>query len=157
MRSTSISVRGSRDGSRGVCSARRWLAASSLRRLYVNKLYVCIAALLIVIGSHWFAYRAGWSAHADKINKEYSDRKQKAENRQAKSTSQSQKVRTITETKYKTIYRDVVKYVQDPRRTVCKFDDEYIRLRQSALDADAAVSRDERSGVRIVEKSTDKH
>lgn len=123
----------------------------------MNKLYVYIAALLIVIGSHWFAYRAGWSAHADKINKEYSERKQKAENRQAKSTSQSQKVRTITETKYKTIYRDVVKYVQDPTRTVCKFDDEYIRLRQSALDADAAVSRDERTGVRIVEKGTDKH
>lgn len=123
----------------------------------MNKLYVYIAALLIVIGSHWFAYRAGWSAHADKINKDYSDRKQKAENRQAKSTSQSQKVRTITETKYKTIYRDVVKYVQDPTRTVCKFDDEYIRLRQSALDADAAVTRDERTGVRIVEKGTDKH
>lgn len=123
----------------------------------MNKLYVCIAALLIVIGSHWFAYRAGWSAHADKINAQATERRQKAENRQAKSTSQSQKVRTITETKYKTIYRDVVKYVQDPTRTVCKFDDEYIRLRQSALDADAAVSRDERTGVRIVEKGTDKH
>lgn len=116
----------------------------------MNKLYVCIAALLIVIGSHWLAYRAGWSAHAVKINAQ-------AENRQAKSTSQSQKVRTITETKYKTIYRDVVKYVQDPTRTVCKFDDKYIRLRQSALDADAAVTRDERTGVRIVEKGTDKH
>ena len=120
----------------------------------MNKLYVCIAALCIVIGSHWFAYRAGWSAHADKIN---AQARTKAENRQAKSTSQSQKVRTITETKYKTIYRNVVKYVQDPTRTVCKFDDEYIRLRQSALDADAAVSRDERTGVRIVEKGTDKH
>lgn len=123
----------------------------------MNKLYVCIAALLIVIGSHWFAYRAGWSAHADKINAQAVERRQKAENRQAKSTSQSQKVRTITETKYQTIYRDVVKYVQDPNRTVCKFDDEYIRLRQSALDADAAVTRDERTGVRIVEKGTDKH
>lgn len=116
----------------------------------MNKLYVCIAALLIVIGSHWFAYRAGWSAHADKINAQ-------AENRQAKSTSQSQKVRTITETKYKTIYRDVVKYVDDPNRVKCDYDPEYIRLRQSALDADAAVSRDERTGVRIVEKGTDKH
>lgn len=123
----------------------------------MNKLYVCIAALLIVIGSHWFAYRVGWSAHAGKINAQAAERRQKAENRQVKSTSQSQKVRTITETKYKTIYRDVVKYVQDPTRTVCKFDDEYIGLRQSALDADAAISRDERTGVRIVEKGTDKH
>lgn len=123
----------------------------------MNKLYVCIAALLIVIGSHWFAYRAGWSAHADKINAQAAERRQKAEIKQAKSTSQSQKVRVVTETKYQTIYRDVVKYVQDPNRTVCKFDDEYVRLRQSALDADAAVTRDERTGVRIVEKGTDKH
>ena len=120
----------------------------------MNKLYVCIAALLIVIGSHWFAYRVGWSAHADKIN---AQARTKAENRQAKSTSQSQQVRTITETKYKTIYRDVVKYVDDPNRVKCDFDNEYIRLRQSALDADTAVSRDERTGVRIVEKGTDKH
>jgi len=123
----------------------------------VNKLYAGIVVLLIAAGSHTIAYRAGWSAHADKMNAQAAQKKQKAEERQSKSQSQSQAVKTVTEIKYKTIYRDVVKYVQDPIRTVCKFDDEYIRLRQSALDADAAVSRDERTGVRIVEKGTDKH
>lgn len=123
----------------------------------MNKLYAGIAALLIVAGSHTIAYRAGWSAHADKINAQAAQKKQKAEERQSKSQSQSQTVKTVTEVKYKTIYRDVVKYVQDPNRTVCNFDDNYQRLRQSALDADSAVSRDDRSGVRIIEKSAGKH
>lgn len=123
----------------------------------MKKLYTGIAVLLVVIGSHTFAYRAGWSAHADKMNAQASQKKQKVEERQSKSQSQSQAVKTVTEVKYKTIYRDVVKYVQDPNRTVCNFDDEYIGLRQSALDADAAISRDDRSGVRIIEKSTSKH
>lgn len=123
----------------------------------MNKLYAAIAGLLIVIGSHAIVYRAGWSAHADKMNAQAAEKKQKAENRQAKSTSQSQQVRTVTETKYRTVYRDVVKYVQDPNRTKCDFDDGYQRLRQSALDADSTISRDDRSGVRIIESRTDKH
>jgi len=123
----------------------------------VKKLYIGIAALLVVIGSHTFAYRAGWSAHADKMNAQAAQKKQKAEGRQSKSQSQSQAVKTVTEIKYRTVYRDVVKYVQDPNRTKCDFDDEYQRLRQSALDADSAIARDDRSGVRIIEKSTGKH
>lgn len=123
----------------------------------MNKLYAAIAGLLIVIGSHAIVYRAGWSAHADKMNAQAAEKKQKAENRQAKSTAQSQQVRTVTETKYRTVYRDVVKYVQDPNRTKCDFDNDYQRLRQSALDADNAVSRNDRTGVRIIESRTDKH
>lgn len=123
----------------------------------MNKLYAAIAGFLIVIGSHAIVYRAGWSAHADKMNAQAAEKKQKAENRQAKSTAQSQQVRTVTETKYRTVYRDVVKYVQDPNRTKCDFDNDYQRLRQSALDADSAISRDDRSGVRIIESRTDKH
>lgn len=123
----------------------------------MNKLYAAIAGLLIVIGSHAIVYRAGWSAHADKMNAQAAEKKQKAENRQAKSTAQSQQVRTVTETKYRTVYRDVVKYVQDPNRTKCDFDNDYQRLRQSALDADNAVSRNDRTGVRIIESGTDKH
>lgn len=123
----------------------------------MNKLYAAIAGLLIVIGSHAIVYRTGWSAHADKMNAQAAEKKQKAENRQAKSTAQSQQVRTVTETKYRTVYRDVVKYVQDPNRTKCDFDNDYQRLRQSALDADNAVSRNDRTGVRIIESRTDKH
>ncbi len=36
---------------------------------------------------------------------------------------------------YKTITRDVVKYVQDPNHTKCDFDATAIRLRQQSIDA----------------------
>jgi len=36
---------------------------------------------------------------------------------------------------YQTIYRDVVEYVQDPNRTVCRFDDDAVSMRQRTIDA----------------------
>lgn len=50
-------------------------------------------------------------------------------------------VKVITETKFKTIYRDRVKYVQNPNRTICNFDDESIGMRQQAVDAANAIGR----------------
>lgn len=109
------------------------------------KLIIILLLVGIAIGSLSFGsgYLKGWYAHSDKVNLDAARKKRSAENKQAKSTSQSQQVRVVTETKYKTIYRDVVKYVSDPNRTVCTFDDDYIRLRQSALDADSAISRND--------------
>jgi tRNA threonylcarbamoyladenosine modification (KEOPS) complex Pcc1 subunit len=40
---------------------------------------------------------------------------------------------------YKTITRDVVKYVQSQNRTVCRFDDDAVQLRQRAIDAANAI------------------
>jgi hypothetical protein len=40
---------------------------------------------------------------------------------------------------YQTITRDVVKYVQSPNRTVCRFDDDAVQLRQRAIDAANAI------------------
>lgn len=114
-------------------------------------------ALLMSAVSYGAGYLKGWYAHSDKVNRDAQKRRQVAQNRQAKSTSQSQQVRVVTEVKYQTIYRDVVKYVSDPNRTQCTFDDNYVRLRQSALDADTAISRDAREGVRIIETGTEKH
>lgn len=115
------------------------------------------AATLVAASSYGVGYLKGWYAHSDKVNADYVKNHKAAEIKQAKSTAQSQQVRVVTETKYETIYRDVVKYVSDPNRTQCTFDDNYVRLRQSALDADASVSRDARAGVRIVEAGTEKH
>ena len=36
---------------------------------------------------------------------------------------------------YRTIYRDVVKYVNDPNHVKCDFDDHAVQLRQRAIDA----------------------
>ena len=57
-----------------------------------------------------------------------------------KAEAKAAEVKVITETKFKTIYRDRVKYVQNPNRTICDFDDESIRMRQQAVDAANAIS-----------------
>ncbi len=41
---------------------------------------------------------------------------------------------------YRTITRDVVKYVQSPDRTVCQFGDAAVQLRQRAIDAANSIS-----------------
>lgn len=114
------------------------------------------AALIIAVSGYGAGYLNGWHAHSEKVNRDAEKHRQAAQGKQAKSTAQSQQVRVVTETKYKTIYRDVVKYVSDPNRNVCIFDDNYQRLRQQSLDADSAISRDAGSGVRIVESGAKK-
>lgn len=114
------------------------------------------AAIIIALSGYGAGYIEGWYAHSEKVNRDAEKRRQAAQGKQAKSTAQSQQVRVVTETKYKTIYRDVVKYVSDPNRNVCVFDDNYQRLRQQSLDADASVSRDAGAGVRVVESGSQK-
>lgn len=120
-------------------------------------LMASVIGVLLLAGTYSAGYRSGWYAHSDKVNLDYANRKQQAENKQAKSTAQAQQVKVVTETKFKTIYRDTVKYVQNPDRTVSNFDDDYIRLRQSAIDADSAITRTSVGGVRITESGTEKH
>lgn len=116
---------------------------------------VSIMVIAALIGGVYLkAYYAGWNAHSAKVNRDYEQKRQQSELKQAKSTTQVNQVKVVTETKYKTIYRDVVKYVSDPNRTKSDFDDNYQRLRQSALDADTAISRDASGTVRITEQST---
>lgn len=50
-------------------------------------------------------------------------------------------IKVITETKFKTIYRDRVKYVQNPNRTICEFDSDGVQLRQEAINATNAIGR----------------
>lgn len=118
----------------------------------IKLILIAIGVAVIIAASGYGAgYLKGWYAHSEKVNRDAEKRRQEAQSKQAKSTTQSQQVRAVTETKYKTIYRDVVKYVSDPNRNVCVFDDDYQRLRQQSLNADASISRDAGSGVRIVE------
>lgn len=107
-----------------------------------SKTIAALAVIALLIGSHLYAYRAGWSAHSDKVNREYAEAKNKSEIKQVKSTQSSNEQKVIVETKYKTITKDVVRYVQNPNRTVCSFDDEWLRIRNAAIDADKSVSRD---------------
>mgnify|MGYP001005078687 CR=1 FL=1 len=102
--------------------------------------YVLLALVVMMVSTAIVSWRFGWSAHADHINTLAAEKKLKSEKSiqpvEKKAAQASEEGRVI----YKTITRDVVKYVQNPNRTVCQFDDESVRLRQRAIDAANSIS-----------------
>lgn len=103
-------------------------------------LMIALLVMLLGIGYGELRYRNGWYAHAEHINMLAADKRAKAEKAiqpiEQKAAQASDEGRII----YRAITRDVVKYVQDPNRTVCVFDDESVRLRQRAIDAANSIS-----------------
>ncbi|AXF64170.1 hypothetical protein [Leclercia sp. W17] len=103
-------------------------------------LLIALVAVLLAVGYGELRYLNGWYAHADHINALAADNRAKAEKAiqpiEQKAAQASDEGRII----YRTITRDVVKYVQKPNRTVCAFDDESVRLRQQAIDAANSIS-----------------
>ncbi|MBB3323603.1 hypothetical protein [Atlantibacter sp. RC6] len=102
--------------------------------------YALLALVVAISTTALIAWRSGWNAHADHINALAADKKDKAEKAiqpvEEKAAVASAEAKVI----YRTINRDVVKYVQSPDRTRCDFDDESVRLRQRAIDAANAIS-----------------
>lgn len=105
-----------------------------------TNLIITGCALALLAGSYIYAYRSGWSAHADKINNEAREKKDKAEVKLAVVEDVQEKERIVIQTKYKVINHDVIKYVKEPH-VKCDFDSESVRLRQSAIDAANSVSK----------------
>ena len=102
--------------------------------------YVLLVLVVAVSITGAIAWRSGWSAHADHINALALKKKEKAEKiihpveeKAAAATAESKVI-------YRTITREVVKYVQSPDRTVCQFDDAAVQLRQRAIDAANSIS-----------------
>ena len=103
-------------------------------------LLIALVGILFAIGYGELRYRNGWDAHAAQINGLAADKRAKAEKAiqpvEQKAAQASDEGKVI----YKTITRDVVKYVQDPNHTVCNFDDESVQLRKRAIDAANSIS-----------------
>ncbi|MDV7025459.1 MULTISPECIES: hypothetical protein [Atlantibacter] len=106
------------------------------------KAIACIVGvfLIMLVVTALAAWCSGWNAHADHINALAAAKKEKAEKSiqpvEIKAAAASAEAKVI----YRTITRDVVKYVQSPDRTRCDFDDESVRLRQRAIDAANSIS-----------------
>lgn len=105
----------------------------------MSRLTAIISAVVILLLSCAFSWRSGWSSHADHINALATKKKEKAEKiiqpLEQKAAAATEEGKVI----YRTITRDVVKYVQSPNRTVCKFDSDAVQLRQRAIDAANAI------------------
>ncbi|VTN15492.1 Uncharacterised protein [Raoultella terrigena] len=101
----------------------------------MSRLTAVISAVVILLLCCIFSWRAGWSSHADHVNAQAAKKKEKAEKAiqpvEQKAAAATEEGKVI----YRTITRDVVKYVQSPNRTVCRFDDDAVQLRQRAIDA----------------------
>lgn len=99
------------------------------------KLLALAALLALLAGTYYVGYLKGWYAHSDKVNTEHTARNKKAEKvvvtGEQKAAAASAEGKVI----YRTIYRDVVKYVNDPNHVKCDFDDHAVQLRQRAIDA----------------------
>ena len=99
------------------------------------KLLALAVLLALFAGAYYAGYLKGWYAHSDKVNSEHTAKNKKAE--KAVATGEQKAAAASAEGKviYRTIYRDVVKYVNDPNHSKCNFDDNAVQLRQRAIDA----------------------
>ncbi|KOR02513.1 hypothetical protein [Pluralibacter gergoviae] len=101
----------------------------------MSRLTIVGIALAVMAALCAISWRSGWSSHADHINALAAAKQKSAEAEirpmEEKAAAETAKAQVV----YKTITRDVVKYVQSPNRTVCKFDDDAVQLRQRAIDA----------------------
>jgi hypothetical protein len=90
--------------------------------------------LAVCAGIFWAGYLKGWYAHSEHVN---SQAKEELKAGKAVAAGEQKAATANAEAKviYRTVYRDVVKYVNDPNRTVCKFDPDAVQLRQRAIDA----------------------
>ncbi|WP_447336404.1 hypothetical protein [Klebsiella variicola] len=101
----------------------------------MNRLTAVIIAITILLASSVISWRSGWSSHADHIKAQASKKREKAENTIKPVEEKAATANEAGKVIYKTITRDVVKYVQSPNRIVCRFDDAAVQLRQRAIDA----------------------
>lgn len=100
-----------------------------------TKLLALTVLLGLFVGAYYAGYLKGWYAHSDKVNSEHTAKNKKAV--KAVATGEQKAAAASAEGKviYRTIYRDVVKYVNDPNHIKCDFDDHAVQLRQRAIDA----------------------
>lgn len=99
------------------------------------KLLVLVVLLALFVVTFYAGYLKGWYAHSEKVNSEHAAKNKKAEKIIATSEQKAAAASAEGKVIYRTIYRDVVKYVNDPNHTKCDFDDHAVQLRQRAVDA----------------------
>lgn len=92
------------------------------------------AAIGLVIGlaiGFWLgdSYRAGVVTEAAQ------EAQAKAQRQQTKVVEGAVQAEQARDVEYRTITKEVVKYVTRPDRTNCSFDDERVRIKQRAIDA----------------------
>ncbi|EMG7867280.1 hypothetical protein AABV78_004489 [Enterobacter hormaechei] len=105
-----------------------------------SKLLALAVLLGMFTGAYYAGYLKGWYAHSNKVNSEHAEKNKKAEKAVAHGEQKAAAASAEGKVIYRTIYRDLVKYVNDPNHIKCDFDDHAVQLRQRALDAANSIS-----------------
>ncbi|HFP9220482.1 TPA: hypothetical protein ACTXAA_000600 [Raoultella planticola] len=95
------------------------------------KLLIAGISLAMAAGVFYAGYLKGWYAHYEHVNSLAKTREKAVATGEQKAATASAEAKVI----YRTVYRDVVKYVNDPNHTKCQFDPDAVQLRQRAIDA----------------------
>lgn len=97
---------------------------------------LALGVLLALFAVTFYAgYLKGWYAHSEHVNSQAKAKQKRAEKAVATGERKAAAANAEGRVIYRTIYRDVVKYVNDPNHTKCDFDDRAVQLRQRAIDA----------------------
>ena len=114
--------------------------------------YLITGAALVLVLSYGSGFYMGWHAKGEYVAAEEVQKKTKADEALKEPEQKAADAKSKADVVYKTVYRDVVRYVNNPDRTVCKFDDDAVSLRKQAIDAannlpgfDAGTVQDKRS------------
>ncbi|UHS64845.1 hypothetical protein P9600_gp64 [Escherichia phage vB_EcoD_Opt212] len=93
--------------------------------------YAAIGLVIGLVVGFWLgdSYRAGVAAEAAQ------EAQADAQRQQTKVIERSVQAEQARDVEYRTITKEVVKYVTRPNRPDCSFDAERVRIKQSAVDA----------------------
>lgn len=99
-----------------------------------------LALVLLSYAFGWFSH--GWYTNSQELKDVESEITQAKEvQKQADGgESEAAQVKVVTETKYKIITRDVVRYVQNHDRVVCRHDAEFMRIKSEAVAAANSIT-----------------
>ncbi|EBC2469912.1 hypothetical protein CTP45_16990 [Salmonella enterica] len=104
------------------------------------KLLALAVLLAFFVGTFYAGFLKGWYSHSEKVNSEHAAKNKKAEKAVVASEQKASAASAEGKVIYRTVYRDVVKYVNDPNHVKCDFDDHAVQLRQRALDAANSIT-----------------
>ncbi|HEP0872135.1 TPA: hypothetical protein QIX31_000554 [Klebsiella aerogenes] len=99
------------------------------------KLLIAGVSLALAAGVFYAGFLKGWYAHSEYVNSQAKTREKKQEKAVAAGEHKAATANAEAKVIYRTVYRDVVKYVNDPNHTKCLFDPAAVQLRQRAIDA----------------------
>ncbi|MBT0726825.1 hypothetical protein HGT73_05410 [Rosenbergiella australiborealis] len=116
-----------------------------------------LAGGFLLLSSMFYAgYLRGWYGHSEKVNRDYAVKQLQVSEAWLEQEQLATKTAEEGKVVYRTIYKDVVKYVQVPTRNQCDFDQSAVQLRQQALDYANTLSGYDEPAMQRGEQSRDK-